>query len=112
MSSKCERCGRSDERPIVLHSEDRERSFCSTECLELEGREEGVNLWLALRRERDAMSAKLEEKRGSKVISLIHREEMRDEENQYITIDNTEELLRKIRSVPPETPIDLIIHCP
>ena len=43
---------------------------------------------------------------------MIHREEMHDAEEQQITIDNTEELLRKIRSVPPGVPIDFIIHCP
>ena len=69
-------------------------------------------LWLALAKERDAIIGKLEEERGSKVISMIHREEMHDAEEQQITIDNTEKLLRKIRSVPSETPIDFIVHCP
>ena len=92
--------------------EGKERRFCSTECVASTEKQERAMLWLALARERDVIIGKLEEERGSKVISMIHREEMHDAEEQQITIDNTEELLRKIRSVPPEVPIDFIIHCP
>lgn len=98
--------------PIVLSAGGKERTFCSTECLASTEKGERVSLWQALVKERDAVVARLEEARGSKVISMIHREEMHNGEEQYITIDNTEELLRKIRAVPGETPIDFIIHCP
>lgn len=111
-TGECEHCGRSDASPIVLHPEGKERSFCSTECVAMTEKEEGTMLWQELVRERDAIVAGLEKKRGSRVITMIHREEMHAEGEQQITIDNTEELLRKIRSVPSGTPIDFIIHCP
>ncbi|GBC98922.1 hypothetical protein HRbin17_01441 [bacterium HR17] len=59
---------------------------------------------------------RLERRRRSRVIALIHRQEtvswlglplMR-----FINIDDSEEVLRAIRLTPPDMPIDLIVHTP
>ena len=58
----------------------------------------------------------LARKRGSSVITLIHREESIGLFGipfyKFIDIDDSESVLRAIRSTPPDTPIDLIIHTP
>jgi ClpP class serine protease len=55
-------------------------------------------------------------KRGSNVITLIHRQETLSlfglPISRYIDIDDSEEVLRAIRMTPPESPIDLIVHTP
>lgn len=59
---------------------------------------------------------RLEKKRHSRVIALIHRQEQMALLGfpivRYITIDDSEEVLRAIRLTPPDTPIDLILHTP
>jgi ClpP class serine protease len=66
----------------------------------------------ARRREMERLAAK----RGSNVITLIHRQETLSLFGipiaRYIDIDDSEEVLRAIRLTPDETPIDLIIHTP
>ncbi|MGQ9455077.1 MAG: SDH family Clp fold serine proteinase [Armatimonadota bacterium] len=58
----------------------------------------------------------LEKKRGSRVITLIHRQEQMALFGipffRYINIDDSEQVLRAIRLTPPELPIDLILHTP
>ena len=55
-------------------------------------------------------------KRGTNVITLIHRQETLSLFGlplaRYIDIEDSEELLRVIRLTPDEQPIDLIIHTP
>ena len=55
-------------------------------------------------------------KRGTNVITLIHRQETLSLFGlplaRYIDIDDSEEILRIIRLTPDEQPIDLIIHTP
>jgi ClpP class serine protease len=59
---------------------------------------------------------KLSRKRGSQVITLIHRQEtiafLGIPISRYIDIEDSEEVLRAIRMTPPNMPIDLIIHTP
>ena len=54
--------------------------------------------------------------RKTEVITLIHRQETVSLIGipiaRYIDIDDSEEVLRAIRSTPPEVPIDLILHTP
>lgn len=56
------------------------------------------------------------DKRGSNVITLIHRQEsvgfLGIPVFRYIDIDDSEKVLRAIRSTPRDKPIDLIIHTP
>ncbi len=58
----------------------------------------------------------LEESRGTRVITLIHRQESVNllgiPVARYINIEDSEQILRVIRMTPPEMPIDLILHTP
>lgn len=59
---------------------------------------------------------RLENRRRSRVITLIHRQESRTFLGipiaRYIDIDDSEQVLRAIRLTPKEMPIDLILHTP
>lgn len=58
----------------------------------------------------------LEEKRGSRVIALIHRQESVSILGlpiaRYIDIQDSEQVLRAIKLTDPNVPIDLILHTP
>jgi ClpP class serine protease len=58
----------------------------------------------------------LERQRGSRVISMIHRQESMALFGfpilRYINIEDSEAVLRAIRLTPPEMPIDFLIHTP
>lgn len=58
----------------------------------------------------------LEKKRGSRVITLIHRQEALSLFGipffRYMDIEDSEQILRAIRMTPESMPIDLIIHTP
>jgi ClpP class serine protease len=77
-----------------------------------------VPLWDSWRLEKarvDAIRA-LEQKRGSRVIALIHRQESVNVLGipivRYIDIDDSEAVLRAIRLTDKNTPLDLILHTP
>ena len=57
-----------------------------------------------------------ERKRQSRVILLIHRQEsvslLGIPLSRYISIEDSEQVLRAIRLTPPNVPIDLILHTP
>jgi ClpP class serine protease len=57
-----------------------------------------------------------EQGRKSRVILLIHRQEsisfLGIPISRYITIEDSEQVLRAIRLTPPDVPIDLILHTP
>lgn len=57
-----------------------------------------------------------EQQRRSRTILLIHRQEsvsfLGIPISRYITIEDSEQVLRAIRFTPPDTPIDLILHTP
>lgn len=63
-----------------------------------------------------ALIRALEGKYGWRVITMIHREErvsfLGIPIRRYIDIDDSEEILRAIRTTPPEKPIALILHTP
>jgi ClpP class serine protease len=58
----------------------------------------------------------LEEKRGSRAIVMIHRQESFNVLGvpivRYIDIEDSEAILRAIRLTDPNTPLDLILHTP
>lgn len=62
------------------------------------------------------MMNRLERKRGSRVIALIHRQEQMALLGvplfRYINIEDSEQVLRAIRLTPSDMPIDLILHTP
>jgi ClpP class serine protease len=57
-----------------------------------------------------------ERNRGSRVILLIHRQEsislLGIPLSRFISIEDSEQVLRAIRLTPPDVPIDLILHTP
>ena len=57
-----------------------------------------------------------QQERKSRVILLIHRQEsislLGIPISRYITIEDSEQILRAIRLTPPDVPIDLILHTP
>jgi ClpP class serine protease len=58
----------------------------------------------------------LEQQRGSRVITMIHRQEtvslLGIPFGRFIDIEDAEQLLNAIRLTPPDMPIDLILHTP
>jgi ClpP class serine protease len=71
--------------------------------------------WRRDRHRRDLIR-RLERDRGSRVITLIHRQETVSllglPFGRYIDIDDSEQLLRAIRMTPSDMPIDLLLHTP
>ena len=65
---------------------------------------------------RQRLIAKIEKKRGSRVILLVHREETMSLLGfpvfRYIDINDSEQVLRAIQMTDPEVPLDLILHTP
>jgi len=58
----------------------------------------------------------LEKRRGSRVITMIHREEVMNflglPLRRYIDIEDSEQVLRAIRLTPDEMPLDIVLHTP
>jgi len=71
---------------------------------------------LQLQRARESLIRRLEHKRGSRVITMIHRQETMGFLGipifRFINIEDSEEVLRAIRMTPDDMPIDFIIHTP
>ncbi len=65
---------------------------------------------------RQRLIAKIERKRGSRVILLVHREETMSLLGfpivRYIDINDSEQVLRAIHMTDPDVPIDIILHTP
>ena len=59
---------------------------------------------------------RVERLRGSRVITLIHRQEsmafLGFPVARYIDIDDSEQILRAVHLTPPDLPIDLVLHTP
>lgn len=53
-----------------------------------------------------------ERERGTKAIILIHRREPWEDDQEYITIEDSEFVLTQIKHTPRDVPIDIIIHTP
>jgi len=65
---------------------------------------------------RVAIMKAFEKKRGSRLITLIHRQESLSffglQISKYIDIEDSEQVLRAIRMTPEDMPIDIILHTP
>jgi ClpP class serine protease len=65
---------------------------------------------------RQKLIAAFEKKRGSRVIVLIHRQETMSLLGfpvlKYITIEDSEEVIRAIQMTDPNIPLDLVLHTP
>ena len=77
---------------------------------------EEFDLREAILAERRAFLTQLETRRNSRALTLIHRrepwEDEDDEGNDVLTIEDSETVLMEIRKTPDEKPIDLIVHTP
>ncbi len=66
--------------------------------------------------ERYRLIRQLEKERGSRLITMIHRQEaisiLGIPVVRYVTVEDSEQILRAIRLTPPDVPIDLLIHTP
>jgi len=69
-----------------------------------------------LQMERRRVLTRLSKKRGTQVITLIHRQEVISFLGiplaRYIDIDDSEQVLRAIRGAQKDVPIDIILHTP
>ena len=65
---------------------------------------------------RQRMIEKIEKKRGSRVILLVHRQETMSffgfPVMRYIDINDSEQVIRAIHLTDPDVPIDIILHTP
>lgn len=70
----------------------------------------------ALERRRVRCIREFEQQRNSRAILLIHRQEsislLGIPVSRFISIEDSEQVLRAIRLTPPDVPIDLILHTP
>lgn len=65
---------------------------------------------------RDKFLRRLEQRRGSRVISIVHREESMSVLGfpllRYINVEDSESVLRAVRLTDADVPIDVILHTP
>ena len=69
--------------------------------------------YVAIRRR--ALVAQLERERGSKVIQLIHRSQpglLGMLFARFINLDDSERVLKELRALPADKPVDLVLHTP
>ncbi|MEA3459370.1 MAG: hypothetical protein U9R11_01610 [Chloroflexota bacterium] len=70
--------------------------------------------WLEISRQR--VIRRLEQKRGSRLVTLLHRQEVLSllgiPISRFIDIEDSEQVLRAIRMTPENMPIDIILHTP
>lgn len=71
--------------------------------------------WRIVQR-RNAFAQQLRRERGARIITLIHRQESTGLlglfQRNFINIEDSEQVLRAIRSTPKDVPIDVILHTP
>lgn len=69
-----------------------------------------------IEKERVGVLRALEQRRGSRVITMIHRQEALSLLGvplyRYLTMEDSEQVLRAIRLTPDDRPIDIILHTP
>lgn len=74
-----------------------------------------LNRWL-LGNQRHSLIRRIERRRGSRLITLIHRQEALSflgiAFSRYIDIEDSEQVLRAIRLTPENLPIDILLHTP
>lgn len=73
-----------------------------------------VSRWLTMRRAQ-AIRA-MEKARGTRVITMIHRQERRSllglSVSRHIDMEDAQTIIAAIKETPPDVPIDLVIHTP
>ncbi len=115
MTGRCIYCGmRLGARPLKARFDGETFLFCSQRCISL-FRALGARgkIKARIQSERFDILERLEAKRGSRALTLVHRREPWSEETGgFITIEDSEALVAQIRRTPAEKAIDLIIHTP
>jgi len=113
MSERCIYCGMEIEGKGIAKEIDGDKiKFCSRHCsVMFDGLEKKGRMKAVIMAERNAIIKDIEEERGTKVITMIHRREPWEEtdENQ-INIEDTEHVLMRIRQTSED--VDLILHTP
>ena len=70
--------------------------------------------WFSLKRVQ-AIRA-IEKARGSRLITMIHRQEKRSlfgfSVSRHIDLEDAQTIIAAIKETPPEVPIDLVLHTP
>jgi ClpP class serine protease len=63
---------------------------------------------------RQRIIEEIEQERGTKVITMIHKKELwtAPGEDPEISIEDSETVLQQFRKTPPDKPVDLILHTP
>lgn len=115
MSERCVYCGmRLEERAVRARIDGETLFFCSQRCAVLyKAMGPKGKVKARIQSERIEIIERLEAKRGTRVLTLVHRREPWAEgEGGLITIEDSEALVAQIRRTPPEKPIDLIMHTP
>ncbi len=115
MAEKCIYCGMEIEgKGIIKKIDDEEIKFCSQHCAVMfEGLEKKGRMKAAIMAERAEIISRLEDERGTKVITLIHRREPWEEkDDSHINIEDTEHVLMRIRQTSEDRDVDLILHTP
>ena len=115
MSARCGYCGMPVNRGGLKASFGGERmAFCSQRCVVMfralgpRGRARA-----RVQAERTNILEAMEAKRGSRVLTLVHRREpwLRGS-RRSITIEDSEAIVAQLRRAPPRQPVDLILHTP
>ncbi len=115
MAERCIYCGMEIEGEGVTREIEGEKfKFCSQHCsVMFGGLEKKGRMKAAIMAERAEILSKLEQERGTKVITLIHRREPWEEkDDNYLSIEDTEHVLMNIRQTPKDRDVDLILHTP
>ncbi|MFA4934238.1 MAG: ATP-dependent Clp protease proteolytic subunit [Candidatus Methanoperedens sp.] len=115
MEEKCIYCGMEIEgKGTIGKIDDEEIKFCSRHCAVMfDGLEKKGRMKAAIMAERNAVIEDIEKERGTRVITMIHRREPWEEKDEnYISIEDTEHVLMRIRQTPKDKDVDLILHTP
>lgn len=115
MTERCIYCGmRLEGRPIKAKIDGETLLFCSQRCVVLyRAMGQKGKIRARIQSERINILERIETKRGTRVLTLVHRREPWGEgEGGYITIEDSEALVAQVRRTPADKPIDLIIHTP
>jgi len=97
-----------EERPKEEESQEEEEEEDDEEAGEEEGTRGPTKADILARRSQ--IIRELEQERGSRVITLIHRKEPWSTEEPEIVLEDSELILQQVRETPRDTPIDFIIH--
>ena len=115
MTDKCIYCGMEIQGKGIVKKIDGDKiKFCSQHCAVMfEGLGKKGRMKAAIMTERAEIISRLEEERGTRIITLIHRREPWEEKDEnFINIEDTEHVLMRIRQTPENKDVDLILHTP